>query len=211
MLPTDRRGIKSKSNVDCIKKPSTKTGHPHPNHSTVSRTRRRIDVDTHGEVFTWVLKQLAQAGLVRGKTIGKGSGPAQLEGEEPEVPGASVRESETDSGPPGTKVAAAAERVGGAVVCARVHHGWVAPHIRPGSRQCPEATADPSVWFQPGTTDAPSDGDRYTPELQSCVLVRPFSVFGATMGRWLGWNRLWERFGAPIGLDSPFGAPRNHQ
>ncbi len=41
-----------------------------PNHSTVSCTRRRIDVETHGEVFTWVLKQLAQAGLVQGKTIG---------------------------------------------------------------------------------------------------------------------------------------------
>ena len=40
------------------------------NHSTLSRTRRRIDVETHGEVFTRVLKQLAQAGLVRGKTIG---------------------------------------------------------------------------------------------------------------------------------------------
>ena len=41
-----------------------------PNHSTVSSTRRRIDVETHGEVFTWVLKRLAQAGLVQGKTIG---------------------------------------------------------------------------------------------------------------------------------------------
>ena len=41
-----------------------------PNHSTLSRTRRRIDVETHGDVFRWVLKQLAQAGLVRGKTIG---------------------------------------------------------------------------------------------------------------------------------------------
>ena len=41
-----------------------------PNHSTLSRTRRRIDVETHGEVFTWVLAQLAQAGLVQGKTIG---------------------------------------------------------------------------------------------------------------------------------------------
>ena len=40
-----------------------------PNHSTVSRTRRRIDVETHGEVFTWVLAQLAQSGLVQGKTI----------------------------------------------------------------------------------------------------------------------------------------------
>ena len=41
-----------------------------PNHSTLSRTRRRVDLETHGEVFRWVLKQLAQAGLVQGKTIG---------------------------------------------------------------------------------------------------------------------------------------------
>ena len=41
-----------------------------PSHSTLSRTRRRIDVETHGEVFTRVLKQLAEAGLVKGKTIG---------------------------------------------------------------------------------------------------------------------------------------------
>ena len=41
-----------------------------PNHSTLSRTRRRIDVETHGEVFRWVLKQLSDAGLVQGKTIG---------------------------------------------------------------------------------------------------------------------------------------------
>ena len=41
-----------------------------PNHSTLSRTRRRIDVETHGEVFTWVLKQLAEAGLVKGRRSG---------------------------------------------------------------------------------------------------------------------------------------------
>ena len=41
-----------------------------PNHSTLSRTRRRIDVETHGDVFRRVLTQLAQTGLVRGKTIG---------------------------------------------------------------------------------------------------------------------------------------------
>ena len=40
-----------------------------PNHSTLSRTRRRIDVETHREVFTWVLARLAEAGLVRGKMI----------------------------------------------------------------------------------------------------------------------------------------------
>ena len=41
-----------------------------PDHSTVSRTRRLIDVDTHQAVFTWVLQRLADAGLVKGKTIG---------------------------------------------------------------------------------------------------------------------------------------------
>lgn len=39
-------------------------------HSTLSRTRRLIDVETHQEVFGWVLKVLALAGLVKGKTIG---------------------------------------------------------------------------------------------------------------------------------------------
>lgn len=41
-----------------------------PNHSTISRTRRLIDLETHREVFTWIVKQLAEAGLVNGKTIG---------------------------------------------------------------------------------------------------------------------------------------------
>jgi len=41
-----------------------------PDHSTISRTRRLIDVDTHRAVFTWVLDGLAAAGLVKGETIG---------------------------------------------------------------------------------------------------------------------------------------------
>jgi len=41
-----------------------------PDHSTISRTRRLMDLETHREVFTWILKQLAEAGLVKGKTIG---------------------------------------------------------------------------------------------------------------------------------------------
>ena len=41
-----------------------------PDHSTVSRTRRLIDLETHQAVFTWVLHRLADAGLVKGKTIG---------------------------------------------------------------------------------------------------------------------------------------------
>ena len=41
-----------------------------PDHSTVSRTRRLIDLETHQAVFTWVLQRLADASLVRGKTIG---------------------------------------------------------------------------------------------------------------------------------------------
>lgn len=40
-----------------------------PDHSTISRTRRLIDVETHREVFTWVLERLAKAGLLSGKTL----------------------------------------------------------------------------------------------------------------------------------------------
>ena len=43
---------------------------PSPDHSTLSRTRRLIDVETHEAVFTWVLERLAEAGLVTGKTVG---------------------------------------------------------------------------------------------------------------------------------------------
>jgi transposase len=41
-----------------------------PDHSTISRTRRLIDLETHQAVFTWVLSVLDGAGLVKGKTIG---------------------------------------------------------------------------------------------------------------------------------------------
>lgn len=41
-----------------------------PDHSTISRTRRLIDLETHEAVFTWMLQQLAEAGLVKGKTVG---------------------------------------------------------------------------------------------------------------------------------------------
>jgi transposase len=40
-----------------------------PDHTTISRTRRLIDVETHRAVFTWVLAALAEEGLVRGNTV----------------------------------------------------------------------------------------------------------------------------------------------
>ena len=43
---------------------------PPPGHSTVSRTRRLIDLETHQAVFTWVLQRLADAQLVKGWTLG---------------------------------------------------------------------------------------------------------------------------------------------
>jgi transposase len=39
-------------------------------HSTISRTRRLINVETHREVFQWVLKVLADYDLISGKTVG---------------------------------------------------------------------------------------------------------------------------------------------
>src|SRR5213079_1458876 len=41
-----------------------------PDHSTISRTRRRIDLETHQAVFTWILQRVAEAGLLKGKTLG---------------------------------------------------------------------------------------------------------------------------------------------
>src|SRR6266481_3351582 len=41
-----------------------------PDHSTISRTRRLIDVDTHRRVFFWALGLLADRELIKGKTVG---------------------------------------------------------------------------------------------------------------------------------------------
>jgi Transposase and inactivated derivatives len=41
-----------------------------PDHSTISRTRRLIDVETHRQIFSWVLGLLADQGLLQGKRIG---------------------------------------------------------------------------------------------------------------------------------------------
>src|ERR1700676_3200585 len=43
---------------------------PTPDHSTISRTRRLIDVETHRKVFFWVLERLRDQGGVKGKTVG---------------------------------------------------------------------------------------------------------------------------------------------
>ncbi len=40
-----------------------------PDHTTISRTRRLIDLETHQVVFGWVLRTLAEGGLLKGGTI----------------------------------------------------------------------------------------------------------------------------------------------
>lgn len=40
-----------------------------PDHSTLSRTRQRLPVEVHQEVFSWILRVLAKAGLLKGKTV----------------------------------------------------------------------------------------------------------------------------------------------
>jgi len=37
-----------------------------PDHSTISRTRRLIDIETHRRVFLWILEVLRDEGLVNG-------------------------------------------------------------------------------------------------------------------------------------------------
>jgi transposase len=41
-----------------------------PDHSTLSKTRRLMNLGTHKAVFRWVLKRLAAEGLLSGKTLG---------------------------------------------------------------------------------------------------------------------------------------------
>ena len=133
-----------------------------------------------------------------GVSVGNGSGPAQLEGEEPEVPSASVRESETDPGAAGTTVAAAAERVGGAAVRTPVHHGRAASDLRPGPLQRAQAIADPRVRIQPGTADAPPDGRGYAPKSAG---PSPGASFCAFWGEKGPFDRLESALEALLGVD----------
>jgi transposase len=41
-----------------------------PDHSTLSKTRRLMNLGTHKAVFRWVLKRLAEEGLLSGKNLG---------------------------------------------------------------------------------------------------------------------------------------------
>ena len=41
-----------------------------PDHTTIARTRRLIDLETHRAVFTWFLQRLGEAGLVQGQVLG---------------------------------------------------------------------------------------------------------------------------------------------
>jgi transposase len=41
-----------------------------PDHSWLSRTRARLPLEVHERVFTWVLEQLAERGLIKGERIG---------------------------------------------------------------------------------------------------------------------------------------------
>jgi len=41
-----------------------------PDHSTLSRIRQRLDVETHEKIFGWALNVLAGEGLIQGQTLG---------------------------------------------------------------------------------------------------------------------------------------------
>ena len=41
-----------------------------PDHSTISRNRRLIELETHSEVFNWILAALARHRLLNGRTVG---------------------------------------------------------------------------------------------------------------------------------------------
>lgn len=41
-----------------------------PEHSTLSKTRKRLSLEAHGAVFGWVLERLRESGLLQGRTVG---------------------------------------------------------------------------------------------------------------------------------------------
>lgn len=41
-----------------------------PDHSWLSRTRSRLPLEVHHQVFTWVLQRLAEHGLIKSARIG---------------------------------------------------------------------------------------------------------------------------------------------
>jgi len=47
---------------------------PTPDHSTISRTRRLMDIETHKKVFSWILEVLRERGLIHGKTVSRQNG-----------------------------------------------------------------------------------------------------------------------------------------
>ena len=57
-----------------------------PDHSTLSRTRRLIGVETHEAVFAWVLERLSEAGLV----VGKNKKTSNKEWQSPQDPDAKL-------------------------------------------------------------------------------------------------------------------------
>lgn len=42
---------------------------PPPEHSALSKTRKRMSLEAHGAVLGWVLKRLRESGLLRGGTV----------------------------------------------------------------------------------------------------------------------------------------------
>ena len=154
--------------------------------------------------------ELKALGL-RSLSVGNGSGAAELEGEQQEIPSAGVRESAAHSGTAGATVTAAAERVGGATVRASVRDRGVASDLRPGARQRAQATADPCLWIQPGIADASPESGVGTPRsLQSRAWTRLFTVIWTPMGHWIARNHPWGRFWASFRPDSLFCAPGIH-
>ena len=124
-----------------------------PDHSTISRTRRLIDVETHEAVFSWALKQLAESGLLKGKTIGIDA--TTLEGEAGSL-GCRVCESSANSRWKGASTVATTGRIAGTPLCPSLRDGWDETESPSRWGKPLEAIADSRQCLQPGSTDAPA-------------------------------------------------------
>ena len=133
-----------------------------PDHSTLSGTRRLIDVETHVAVFTWVLERLSDAGLVRGKTVGIDATTLEAN--------AAMRSIERrDTGESYEAFVRSLAEASGVETptradLARFDRSRKNKGVGAGSRECPQARADPGGRLQHRAAPASPDRRRHAPE-----------------------------------------------
>ena len=134
-----------------------------PDHSRVSRTRRRLSLEAHEAVFAWVLKRLRSEGLLSGKTLGVDSTTLEASAALRSI----VRRDDGSGYEEWLEElvrSAAATRARGearAGVCPPASNRRAAPGAGARAREHPQTIAGSRRGLQPGAAHAPSSWGWY--------------------------------------------------